>query len=185
MIGTPSVAQATAVSAAVNCWGSRYKTGQAAGSCRLPAATDAHDGCLNLKGRQMALGWLAVLQMVPWSDVIKNAPKVADSAKKLWGSVGQKAPVATTATTGNLAQLSPEGRTIAALQARVLTLESVTEGLHEQMLASSELIKALAEQNTQLIRRAEVSRIRLLLLAGVTALVAVVALAGLTLMLVG
>ena len=131
----------------------------------------------------MALGWIAVLQMVPWSDVIKNAPKVADSAKKLWNSVGKKTLSVSPSGTGSIVQLSPEGRAIAALQARVLTLESVTEDLHEQMLASSELIKALAEQNTQLIRRAEVSRIRLLLLAGVTALVAAVAVAGLTLML--
>lgn len=30
----------------------------------------------------MAIGWLAVLQMVPWSDVINNAPKVAEGAEK-------------------------------------------------------------------------------------------------------
>jgi hypothetical protein len=37
--------------------------------------------------------------------------------------------------------------------------------LHQQMLASSELIQALADQNTQLIRRVEVNRVRLLWLA--------------------
>jgi len=130
----------------------------------------------------MALGWLAVLQMVPWSDVIKNAPKVADGAKKLWHAVGKKPP-----PTGPLpddaasVQQSPEGQAIAALQAQVLALETATRDLHEQMLASSELIKALAEQNTQLIRRAEVNRVRLLLLAGVMAVVAIAAVIGLTL----
>lgn len=131
----------------------------------------------------MAIGWLAVLQMVPWSDVIKNAPKVADGAKKLWHAVGKKPPPAPPATTGAGVQLSPEGQGIAALQAHVLALESATQDLHEQMLASSELIKALAEQNTQLIRRAEVSRVRLLVLAGITALVAVIAVVSLTLVL--
>ena len=131
----------------------------------------------------MAMGWLAVLQMVPWSDVIRNAPKVADGAKKLWNTVGNKPPPAAPADAGTSAQLSPEGRAIAALQADVLALESATHELHEQMLASSELIKALAEQNTQLIRRAEVNRVRLLLLAGVTAVVAVVAIVALTLVL--
>jgi len=132
----------------------------------------------------MALGWLAVLQMVPWSDVIKNAPKVADGAKKLWNAVGKKPP-----PTGPLpddaasVQLSPEGQAIAALQAQVLALETATRDLHEQMLASSELIKALAEQNTQLIRRAEVNRVRLLLLAGITAVLAVATVIGLTLVL--
>ena len=121
--------------------------------------------------------------MVPWSDVIKNAPKVADGAKKLWNSVGKKPPPPAPADTGTGVQLTPEGQAIAALQAHVLALESATQDLHEQMLASSELIKALAEQNTQLIRRAEVNRVRLLVLAGVTALVGVFAVVSLTLVL--
>lgn len=131
----------------------------------------------------MAIGWLTVLQMVPWSDVIKNAPKVADGAKKLWSTVGKKPPPTRPADAGTSVQLSPEGQAIGALQAHVLALESATQDLHEQMLASSELIKALAEQNTQLIRRAEVNRVRLLLLAGVTAVVAVIAVIALTLVL--
>jgi len=129
----------------------------------------------------MAMGWIAVLQMVPWSDVIKNAPKVAEGAKKLWHAVGKKPPPDPLPDAGRSASLSPEGQAMAALQAHVLALETATRDLHEQMLASSELIKALAEQNTQLIRRAEVSRMRLLLLAGVTAVVALVAVIGLTL----
>ena len=31
----------------------------------------------------MAIAWLTVLKMVPWGEVINNAPKVADGAKKL------------------------------------------------------------------------------------------------------
>lgn len=132
----------------------------------------------------MAIGWLAVLQMVPWSDVIKNAPKVADGAKKLWNAVGKKTPAPGSLPDADInATLSPENQTAAALQARVLALESATQALHEQMLASSELIKALAEQNTQLIQRAEINRVRLLALGGVTALVAVIAVVALTLVL--
>lgn len=131
----------------------------------------------------MAVGWLTVLKLLPWSDVIKNAPKVADGAKKLWHTVGKKPPPQPEDTVGAV-PLSPEGQAITALQARLLTLESATQDLHEQMLASSELIKALAEQNTQLIRRAEVNRLRLLALAGVTAVLAVMAVLGLTLLLV-
>ncbi|MDO9359144.1 MAG: hypothetical protein Q7T70_09160 [Polaromonas sp.] len=121
--------------------------------------------------------------MVPWSDVIKNAPKVAEGAKKLWNTVGKKPPVPALPDAGAGTQRSPEAQGIAALQAHVLALESATQELHEQMLASSELIKALAEQNTQLIRRAEVNRVRLLLLAGFTAVVAIVAVVALTLVL--
>lgn len=132
----------------------------------------------------MAIGWLTVLKLVPWTDVIKNAPQVADGAKKLWQSVGNKPPPSAE-TMGTVVRLTPEGQAIAALQARLLTLENATQNLHEQMLASSELIKSLAEQNTQLIRRAEVNRLRLLWLASVTAVVAVIAVIGLTLSLAG
>ena len=40
----------------------------------------------------MAIPWLVVLQSVPWTDVIRNAPKVADGAKKLWNTVNRKTP---------------------------------------------------------------------------------------------
>ena len=122
----------------------------------------------------MAVGWLTVLKWVPWTDVIKNAPKVADGAKKLWQTAGYKTQPPVEAT-GSGVPLSPQAQALAGLQARLQTLENATQDLHEQMLVSSELIKALAEQNTQLIRRAEVNRVRLLALASVTAVVAVVA----------
>jgi len=61
----------------------------------------------------MPVPWLTVLQNVPWSDVIKNAPKVADGARKLWQSVGKKpqaaaaAPANTTAAgTSNASALT-------------------------------------------------------------------------------
>ena len=129
----------------------------------------------------MAIGWMTVLQLVPWTDVIKNAPKVADGAKKLWSAVGNKAPVPEAAAEPDLSSaLTPQAQAMVTLQARVTQLEAATNDLHEQMFASSELIKALAEQNTQLIRRAEVNRRRLLMLAGLTLLVGMMALIALT-----
>lgn len=123
----------------------------------------------------MAIGWLAVLQMVPWSDVINNAPKIAEGAKKLWSAVGKKPPVPAPPAEGAVSSLSPEAQAMATLQARVTAMEETIAELHNQMLASSELIKTLADQNTQLIQRIEVNRVRLLLLAGVTVVLAVMA----------
>ena len=34
----------------------------------------------------MAIPWLTLIKVVPWTDVIANAPKVVEGAKKLWGS---------------------------------------------------------------------------------------------------
>ena len=105
----------------------------------------------------MAIGWLSVLQMVPWGDVISNAPKVAEGAKKLWKSVGKKPPSTQAAADAALAEL------------------------HEQMLASSELIKALAEQNAQLVQRVEAHRIRVRWLSVATLVLAIVAISSLVL----
>jgi hypothetical protein len=123
----------------------------------------------------MAIGWLSVLKMVPWGDVISNAPKVADGAKKLWSAVAKKPPAAELATASAQPALSPEAQSIAILQAQLAAAEAEVSDLHNQMLESSQLIKALADQNTQLIKRIEVNRLRVLWLAGAMVVLVVVA----------
>ena len=131
----------------------------------------------------MPIPWLVVLQSVPWTDVIKNAPKVAEGAKKLWNAVGKKAPVELQ-TGGAAGSPSSEHQAVSELQARLAAMELKTAELHNQMLASSELIKTLAEQNTQLIARIEANRIRVVWLAAATAVFAIIAILGLTLVLI-
>lgn len=115
------------------------------------------------------MSWLTVLKLVPWTDVIKNAPAVADGAKKLWKSVGKSpqggATVVPPSPESSLSTL-PQAQAMALLARQLGALEVTVSDLHEQMRESSELIKALADQNTQLIRRVEVNRRRLLWLAG-------------------
>lgn len=128
----------------------------------------------------MAIPWLAVLKIVPWKEVISNAPAVADGAKKLWNNVGKK-PAAPAAPAERTADRPPsDSEVIAALQARLTATEAATADLHNQMLASSELIKTLAEQNTQLIKRVEANRLRVVWLTAVIFVFALVAGVGLT-----
>ena len=129
----------------------------------------------------MATGWLAVLKVVPWGDVIRNAPKVADAAKKLWSSVGRKTASHETAlpAVGN----PPDANSLAALVATIERLDSDCRELQGQMLSSSELIKALAEQNAHLIQRIELQRRRVLWLAAAMALTAALAIAALFMLL--
>ena len=109
----------------------------------------------------MPIPWLVVLQAVPWTDVIKNTPRVADGAKKLWARVSKKQAT----PSASLALLEPmdASQTLsnAQLQARIAHIEAATAELHSQMLASSELISTLAEQNAQLVARMEAARVRL------------------------
>ena len=121
----------------------------------------------------MAIGWLTVLQTVPWTEVIRNAPKLAEGAKKLWNSVAGKPP-----TPGAAAQapaVSSEAQSLAGVATRVTQLEAAAADLHAEMLASSELIKALADQNAQLVQRIESNRRHMLRLGVATALALVVA----------
>ena len=116
----------------------------------------------------MAIGWLTMLKLVPWGDVIENAPKVAQGAKKLWHTVGKKpAPGVSdpsASTQAGPSTSSGHDAVLRALQQQVAELQVTTAELHQQMLESSALIKSLAEQNTQLIERVEVNRKRVLVL---------------------
>ncbi len=129
----------------------------------------------------MPIPWLAVLQGLPWTDVIRNAPKVADGAKKLWSTVSGKGPFEELPTGSSEAPLAHESPAIALLQARLAEMEGAISDLHSQMLASSELIKTLAEQNTRLIERVETSRIRVMWLTGATVAFGIIAIASLAL----
>lgn len=113
----------------------------------------------------MAIGWLAVLQSVPWSEVIGNAPKVADGAKKLWNAATKKSSSAAGAGAGTQPVADAEPQTLAELATRTTAMAATISDLQAQMLSSSELIKALAEQNAQLVQRIESNRVRLLWLA--------------------
>jgi hypothetical protein len=110
----------------------------------------------------MAIGWLTVLQSVPWSEVVRNAPKVAAGAKKLWGSVANKDEegVDHTADLEAQSRQPPEHLSLGNLQAQITTLQSVAGGLQQRLTESTVLITALAEQNAQLIQRIEAMRKR-------------------------
>lgn len=131
----------------------------------------------------MAIGWMSVLQLVPWSDVISNAPKIAEGAKKLWSAVGKKPPGSDAADGATSLTAGDAPPTLAALEKRLQAVEMANSELHEQMRASADLIKTLADQNTQLIKRIEVNRVRLVMLAVFAGVVAIIAITSLTLLL--
>ena len=114
----------------------------------------------------MAAGTIiTILSNIPWGQVVENAPKVADGAARLWNAVTRKKagqlPDASAKADADAAQSDTE-----VLTKRLLAME-------EQMRTSAELIKALAEQNTQLVRKIELNSVRLQRLAKATAIGAV------------
>ncbi len=127
----------------------------------------------------MAIGWLSILRSVPWSQVISNAPKVADGAKKLWNAVAKKSSARKVSDASLPPSAASESQTLAALEIRVMALEATVADLHGQMLASSELIRELADQDAQLIQRIEINRVRVLWLGSVIFVTAIVVLVAL------
>ena len=108
----------------------------------------------------MAIGWLTVLQSVPWSDVVRNAPKVAAGAKKLWDNVANKSAANPDAAADG-SGLAPVPATLEGLQQQVLSLQAASAHLQQRLIESSDLIGTLAEQNAQLIQGVQVLRRRL------------------------
>ena len=108
----------------------------------------------------MAIGWLTVLQSVPWSDVVRNAPKVAAGAKKLWNNVANKSAANPDAPADGSGLVTVPA-TLESLQEQVLSLQAASAYLQQQLLASSDLIGTLVEQNAQLIQGIQVLRRRL------------------------
>ena len=130
----------------------------------------------------MAIGWLAVLQAVPWGQVIDNAPKVVDGAKKLWGNVSKKS-AAEEFDVSDMQTSAEDVEDLSIIRKRLTALEKSKAELHEQMVTCSALIKELADQNTQLIARIEANRVRTAWLMAICIAVAIAALTALVLVL--
>ncbi|HEX4843299.1 MAG TPA: hypothetical protein VFV57_06470 [Limnobacter sp.] len=120
----------------------------------------------------MPAGWVTVLQMVPWTEVIKNAPKVAEGAVKLWNTVSKKSTEVQAASDADLVLLAEQTELQAHAQRLAKTEEQVAL-LQEEMLQSTQVIKELAAQNAQLIKQVEVNRKAVTVLGIVVALMAV------------
>lgn len=136
----------------------------------------------------MAIPWMLALKAVPWGDVIDNAPRIADGAKKLWDNVAHKkaavhAEPVMTAAANTVKAITPEAAAIAALTAQVVAAEAATEAVHQQVVATLEMTTALAEQNALLVRQLAILQRRLSQVVMATAVVAVVALSGVVLVL--
>jgi len=123
----------------------------------------------------MAIGWLTVLKAVPWAEVVSNAPRIAEGAKSLWTAIGRKRGGPAAGARGVQPVATGAPASLATLQAQLAATEATVAELHNQMRESAELIKALAEQNTQLVQRIEANRKRTVWLAVITVVIGVAA----------
>lgn len=131
----------------------------------------------------MAAAWLKVLKSVPWGEVIQAAPQVANSARRLWDTVGRKgAPVPNTELDEAVAHM-PLDDGLAMLAAQVEQQEVALAQLHGQVREATKVITELADQNAQLIAKLQSARERLTVIGVVAGFSGVVALISLALVL--
>lgn len=83
----------------------------------------------------MAFPWITALKLIPWRDVVENAPTVLRTARKLWDKKESAAPAA-----------SPLQQEVAALR--------------EEAQRAAKVIESLAEQNARLVQAVEILRVR-------------------------
>lgn len=122
----------------------------------------------------MSISIFSVLKMVPWGEVISKAPEIADGARKLWKAVAQKPSASEAATESPASEPSAEALSLASLQTQLAAAEARISDLHTQMLESTELLEALADQNAQLVKRVESNRIRTMWLTGAVVVLGIV-----------
>ena len=136
----------------------------------------------------MAAGTIiTVLSNVPWGQVIDAAPKVADGATKLWnavtrrkkdeGGVSSDVSIAASAT-------DVKSDPLYQIRADIESVNSSVGNLRDEMLAATELIKQLADQNTILVQRVELNRRRLVRMSYAAAIVSTILLAGIIYLLI-
>ena len=116
----------------------------------------------------MAAGTIfSILANIPWGQVVDNAPRIAESAVKLWAAARRKK---TAQSPDQDSETDAEQAGSGSLNERLVAMEEHIRSLEEQMSTSAELIKALAEQNALLVRRFELNNTRVRRLAVATAI---------------
>ena len=98
----------------------------------------------------MAFGWITVLKIIPWKDVLENAPHIAKAAKNLYD--GTKTHTSSSGPADSSASTSDSGNK-----------KSTDFHLHEIKREVSDLnsvVRSLAKQNVRIVEAIEVLRIR-------------------------
>lgn len=125
----------------------------------------------------MSINLITAFKIIPWADVLTAAPAIVQGAEKLWDTLTRKSgqPRRGHDQTEEKNAVHPES--LAAVEARVRSLEALAAELHKEVQLSSELIKSLAQQNVQLVQAVDILRIRTRLLLGFCGVLGLVAVA--------
>ena len=117
--------------------------------CILVSRHKASLGTLQIWVKVMAFGWITVLKIIPWKDVLENAPHIAKAAKNLY------------AGTKNNTSSGSAGSSVPTSDSENITSRDLR--LHEIEREVSDLnsvVRSLAKQNVRIVEAIEVLRVR-------------------------
>lgn len=106
----------------------------------------------------MAFGWITALKIIPWKDVLENAPHIVKAAKSLYTRT--KKDASSTSETQDSSPFTSDSEIIENQKTRLHKIEKKITELNGEQETSVELIKSLAKQNVRIVEAIEVLRIR-------------------------
>lgn len=128
----------------------------------------------------MAISLLTAVKIIPWGEVLSAAPAIVKGADKLWQSITKRKSAIPDGETGAGAAA---GASRAPVDVRLDALEFQVTELRKEAIASSELIRNLAEQNVRLVEAVGNLLVRTRILLGLSAFLALTSGAALVLIL--
>jgi len=105
----------------------------------------------------MAFGWITALKIIPWKDVLENAPHIVKAAKNLYA--GTKTDTSSSEASDS-STFAPDSANKEKGDFRLHKIESKILELNDEQESSVELIRSLAKQNVRIVEAIEVLRIR-------------------------
>lgn len=117
----------------------------------------------------MAFNWLVAFKVIPWADVISAAPTVVRTARDLWRTLKRPKP-------DEAAGAGAPADDALPVEAQLRQLRAELAEARSQLVSTTEVLQALAEQDEKLVAAVEVLRVRTrILLYACVALAAVCA----------
>jgi hypothetical protein len=112
----------------------------------------------------MPFNWIAAFRIIPWTDVIAAAPALARTARELWRGMSKSRTIEP-GPSGNGQGSGSVGGTPPTVEEELRSLRAELAETRTQLLSSSEVLRALAEQDEKLIAAIDVLRVRTRVLA--------------------
>lgn len=99
----------------------------------------------------MAFWWITVLKIIPWKDVLENAPRIAKAARSLYAGTKNNTSFSSGTTDSSTFTSKNENK-----ESRDFRLHKI----EREILDLNNVVRSLAKQNVRIVEAIEVLRIR-------------------------